>query len=146
MKDWRKGCDMGFHVGQQVMTESGAGVVTSTTQSGVYCIEVNIYLAGQRVFLKDGRYRSNDALPSLYPIELTPKFYQPEWQPKQGEWCWFWNEGSKCAIIGQFNYTHNGDTFGGLRYWAYGSHEFNFTNCAPFDGNMTPPWERGEEK
>jgi hypothetical protein len=146
MKEWVKGCDMGFYVGQEVTGKYGEGFVVNIAKGQDYPIKVK-HDEDIMSYKIDGCLYSFDKLPSLYPIELIPKFYQPEWKPKQGEWCWFWNEGSKCAIIGQFNYTHNGDTFGGLRYWAYGSHEFNFTNCAPFDkDNMTPPWERGEEK
>jgi hypothetical protein len=142
MKEWVKGCDMGFYVGQKVMSERGEGTVISTNNVGTLPITVKIDESHYDLsYMKDGCYSSKDKLPSLYPIELTPKFYQPEWQPKEGEWCWFW-DGEKLPTIRRFksmlplvsNYRYIDE----LRT--------TWSHCAPFDGNMTPPWERGEEK
>ena len=136
MKDWVKGCDMGFYVGQKVVSERGEGTVISTNHVGTLPILVKIDEC-ELSYMKDGCYATKDKLPSLYPIELTPKFYQPEWQPKKGEWCWFWSGDLKWKCIAEFS------SYNGTHYFASVG---IYDNCAPFDGNMTPPWERGEEK
>ena len=140
MKDWVKGCDMGFYVGQKVVSERGEGTVISTNHVGTLPILVKIDEC-ELSYMKDGCYATKDKLPSLYPIELTPKFYQPEWQPKEGEWCWFWNSEYKVGVIGKFITRRTN------RYYVASGIPNDWQNCAPFDkDNMTPPWERGEEK
>jgi hypothetical protein len=137
MKEWVKGCDMGFYVGQEVTTTDNNYFIDQikndifrfTTKTGLFFH-----------FLKDGRLNENDNFPSVFPIELTPKFYQPEWQPKQGDWCWFWDGEYKVGCIGRFVVRNSR-----MNYIASGVAN-EWENCAPFDGNMTPPWERGEEK
>jgi hypothetical protein len=131
---------MGFYVGQKVVTQFGDGVVDLIDDETHYPIVVSIEGVGVVNYTRSGCRYLHDRLPTCYPIELTPKFYQPEWQPKEGEWCWFWNSGyretirrfSKMLQISNDRYLDN-----------YGD---AWHNCAPFDGNMTPPWERGEEK
>jgi len=143
MKDWVKGCDMGFYVGQKVYGIFGEGVIVRIHNDITYPLYVD-YISGEKAsYTMDGCVNHAATIPSLYPIELTPKFYQPEWQPKDGEWCWFWNNdfnlrkhyairrALETPIKGKFL-----DDSG--EYWSY---------CAPFDkDNMTPPWERGEQK
>jgi hypothetical protein len=141
MKEWVKGCDMGFHVGQKVYGINGVGVVHDVVKRFDQSIIVK-HLNSPLVtsYYPDGTQHDYSELPSLYPIELTPKFYQPEWQPKEGEWCWFWDSSypqtirrfSKILLISNHKYL---DSYGDA-----------WDKCAPFDGNMTPPWERGEEK
>jgi hypothetical protein len=142
MKEWVKGCDMGFYVGQKVMSERGEGTVISTNNVSRLPILVKIDGTDYELsYMKDGCYATKDKLPSLYPIELTPKFYQPEWQPKEGEWCWFWdNRSNKIPTIRRFK------MFSSHTYLYRDELDSVWANCAPFDGNMTPPWERGEEK
>jgi hypothetical protein len=142
MKDWREGCDMGFYVGQKVVTQFGDGVVDLIDDETHYPIVVSIEGVGVVNYTRSGCRYLHDKLPTCYPIELTPKFYQPEWQPKEGEWCWFWDEFNTPTIrrfkriarseVGEYPYMDE-------LYMCW-------PNCAPYDGNMTPPWERGEEK
>lgn len=74
------------------------------------------------------------------PIEGD--WYSPEelsiWQPKAGEWCWFFNKNSKeIPILAQFDYMseHIYVTveiqipFSGEESYAYG-----FNSCIPFTG------------
>lgn len=86
-------------------------------------------------------YSINGALhdgcrPTLYPIEQYKQIIanlpapQPEkWQPKPGEWCWFWS-GNGIVVIEQFaEYllpSKNYKTKTGSWY----------RNCAPFTGEL----------
>jgi hypothetical protein len=144
MKDWVKGCDMGFYVGQKVNSARGNGVVIKICSENNYPVHV-MFRGFEETYMIDGRLFLEHELPSVYPIELTPKFYQPEWQPKEGEWCWFWDNTHENHIRVVAKY------LGMTRDKRYickvkDDDDLFYENCAPFDGKMTPPWERGEEK
>lgn len=90
---------------------------------------------GTEDFRFDGRYMK-DVRPTLYPIEQYRSIIanlpapQPEkWQPKPGEWCWFWS-GNGYLVIEQFaEYllpSKNYKTKTGSWY----------RNCAPFTGEL----------
>ena len=51
------------------------------------------------------------------------------WQPKEGEWCWFWNRHTNISpLIRKFEYIFNGD--------FYTNGQMIFTHCEPFIGNL----------
>ena len=129
---------MGFRVGQQVMTIMGKGVVKEINKPNYTPYTVVVEVHDKKMvqhYMPDGRVTTNAELPSLYPLDLAPTFYAPELQPKEGEWCWFWDDEKDKRGILQFQMkTENG-------YYSTGV-VGAFANCAPFDGNMTPPWEK----
>jgi hypothetical protein len=124
-----------FYEGQQVgCLMCGEGRVTRIKETEIYPIHVELQ-NDFRVYTKEGSYVKN-ARPMLYPIEQYRSIIanlpapQPEkWQPKPGEWCWFWSGGS-AVLIAQFaeflmpsgNYkTKTGN-------W--------YRSCAPFTGEL----------
>jgi hypothetical protein len=140
-KDWVKGCDMRFYVGQKVNGIYGDGIVgtINTYEDEFEKIMVRYHGGKYDFYAIDGRSSDEHELPSIYPIELTPEFYQPEWKPREGEWCWFWDDDLEMHCIGQFKRMFD-NMFGS-------SSSVNFENCAPFDkDNMTPPWEKEEQE
>lgn len=78
--------------------------------------------------------------PTLYPIDQFREIIanlpapQPErWKPKPGEWCWFWDNEYRCAVLNifvgieadkQFKYISKTGT--------------SYENCAPFTGELPP--------
>lgn len=58
----------------------------------------------------------------LYSEECMP------WQPKVGEWCWFWDENYTTAILAKFENISNG---------LFVEHHGNiFEYCEPFIGQL----------
>lgn len=128
-----------FYEGQQVGCllhgEGVVGEVLLTHESNIIkCVFKYIHL----YYTIDGRYATTTR-PTLYPIEQYRAIVanlpapQPEkWQPKPGEWCWFWeNHNSKVAVIAKFveilNKKYRAEICGQLVY---------YTNCAPFTGEL----------
>ncbi len=124
-----------FYIGQQVgCLMYGEGRVYQILEELVYPIRVE-FQDNPTEYTKDGKYYTASR-PTLYPIDQYREIIanlpapQPEkWQPKPGEWCWFWN-GDSVVVIGQFaeylmpsgNYkTKTGD-------W--------YRSCAPFTGEL----------
>lgn len=145
MKEWVKGCDMGFYVGQELRGVIGDAIITVKLTEQEYDFIVRITSGVKEGYeysiYEDGRLCSYDELPTFYSIELAPKFYQPEWQPKEGEWCWFWND-NKIPTIRRFKSMLPTE----CKHPYLDEQCTMWNNCAPFDkDNMTPPWERGAE-
>ena len=141
MKEWKKGCDMKFHVGQKVMTVMGEGVVQEIKPKDNFPIIINLHGCFYNRYTIDGCISPNAVFPLIFPIELLPTFYQPQWQPKEEEWCWFWDESKRVPTIRRFKEIVD---IGACAYKD--ESESIWTHCAPFDkDNMTPPWERGAE-
>ena len=80
----------------------------------------------------------------LDPHSLLADFYESKeielWQPKEGEWCWFFDSTSKeVPILAQFDYmsdhiyitTEIQIPFSGEESSAYG-----FNSCIPFIGQL----------
>ena len=57
-------------------------------------------------------------------------------QPKEGEWCWFWDEGDYAPRLGTYMYTK--DNSKGLNPKQYVSYSLweSFHHCEPFIGNL----------
>lgn len=52
------------------------------------------------------------------------------WEPKEGEWCWFWNKGATKPTIGQFENKHTKSTYNmknSMYFYDY---------CEPFIGTL----------
>lgn len=125
-----------FYVGQQVgCLMYGEGVVERIESDITYAIRVK-FQDTQLAYTADGRCNTIHARPMLYPIEqyrsiiATLPSPEPEkWQPKPGEWCWFWG-GDSAVVIAQFaEYllpSKNYKTKTGSWY----------RSCAPFTGEL----------
>ncbi len=63
-------------------------------------------------------------------VILDGKFLKIElWQPKLGEWCWFYSKHTNIApVLRKFEYKHNNS--------FYTNDEMIFTGCEPFIGNL----------
>jgi len=119
-----------WHVGQQVYClKNGAGVITmiETAEHRRYPVLVKFPVAGRISYTLDGRYMQEDLTPMLYPSK--PEITVPKWQPKPGEWCWFWDEGINSTLLAQLSHItarNNYETKGGS-IWQH---------CAPFNGEL----------
>ena len=54
------------------------------------------------------------------------------WVPKEGEWCWFWNNKNKLPTLTKFDFKTG-------RYWTSGGTQgefFGFEHCEPFIGQL----------
>jgi hypothetical protein len=119
---------MNWYVGQQVYClRNGEGVIKEIyTADGIYKIEVE-FSTGVCHYRVDGRITPNDATPMLYPSK--PEIILPKWQPKEGEWCWFWDGNDvHVFLIQQFSHMV------GERYC--GKTGSRWQNCAPFKGEL----------
>ena len=62
----------------------------------------------------------------VYPTTLDSDWVA--WQPKVGEWCWFWDENYTTAILAKFENISNG---------LFVEHHGNiFEYCEPFIGQL----------
>jgi hypothetical protein len=118
---------MNWYVGQQVYClRNGEGVIKEIyTADGIYKVEVE-FATMVRHFRADGRITPTDATPMLYTSK--PEIILPKWQPKEGEWCWFWDDIKAETVLGRFSIM-NGNRFEcNLR--------LKWQNCAPFKGEL----------
>jgi hypothetical protein len=108
---------MEFKVGQKVYSLAhGWGEVINVDESE---LPICFRCAGlEWWFTKDGRLNGKHAPISLFHSE--PEIIVPKWQPKEGEWCWFWDGGSESAFLSKFQ----------SRYFSAYKH------CAPFVGEL----------
>lgn len=121
-----------FYEGQQVgCLMSGEGVVLEINEKMVTVR----FEDGVDDYFKNGAWLQHQR-PTLYPIEQyraiiagLPAPQPQKWQPKPGEWCWFWDdEIIKNASLRKFNYYHGTHFFDEL--------EASWDNCAPFIGEL----------
>lgn len=116
-----------FEVGQKVYSLAhGWGEVEEIRKdNSEFPIMVNFRKSGVYSFTENGRLFSYAPV-SLFHYE--PEIVEPKWQPKEGEWCWFWDNGDLTAsgfVLGRFR-RMNGKLFISTNdnlYWD---------NCAPF--------------
>jgi len=121
-----------FYEGQAVgCLLFGEGVIKSLGLDFIHAV-IN---GGKRTYYIDGKYYEN-ARPTLYPIEqyrqIIPNLPAPEpekWQPKPGEWCWFWDDRSegKQPVLSQFH---------AIEYGLFKATFFQWQYCAPFTGEL----------
>lgn len=123
----------GLKVGDTVYSyQHGEGKVVSVrTHNQDYPILVDFGI-GEISFTKEGKQFETHAIPTITlthwnPVKGEP-FPFPKWQPKEGEWCAFWDNGDGNFIVSKFSRMLN-DVFvqedGG--YWQ---------NCAPISEAM----------
>lgn len=124
-----------FYEGQQVgCLMSGEGVV----------LEINENMATVRFedwvddYFKNGAWLQHQR-PTLYPIEqyraiiATLPAPEPEkWQPKPGEWCWFWtNSIPEGVVLARFEQEDNNTYMAKIHSWIS-----CYDYCAPFVGEL----------
>ena len=124
-----------FYEGQQVgCLMNGEGVVVKVDSVNVTaCFNSNHVYNHKGVCYNGGIYLHSR--PTLYPIEqyraIIANLPAPEpekWQPKPGEWCWFWDDIKAETVLRRFSLM-NGNRFQcnlGLKW----------QNCAPFIGEL----------
>jgi hypothetical protein len=117
---------MNWYVGQQVYClRFREGVIIDIEFASRYPIKVEFNFYHYR-YTADGKLYLGDATPMLYPEK--PEIILPKWQPKPGEWCWFWDENFDGGFLSKFekmdknNYVDN----------DYSRWDF----CAPFNGEL----------
>lgn len=107
----------------------GEGIVR-TIVNGKVRVELDKYV---REYHINGMF-SAAVGPTLYPIEqyraIIANLPAPEpekWQPKPGEWCWFWYDGTTIGVLDKFQCAESGRYFTSKVPWP---------NCAPFIGEL----------
>lgn len=130
-----------FYEGQQVgCLMLGEGIVGSISDERIFVTLER----GKESYYLDGKYLK-DSHPTLYPIEQYRAIIanlpapQPEaWQPKPGEWCWFWDDIKAETVLRRFSLM-NGNRFQcnlGLKW----------QNCAPFIGELPEHLKEKEDE
>lgn len=126
-----------FYQGQEVgCLMYGEGVILEMDSKNV-CVRFD---GGTEEFDHDGQYMQH-LRPTLYPIDQYREIIanlpapQPEaWKPKQGEWCWFWDDNTNgCAVLSMLKSYHAESAY--AFETAVGS---RYKNCAPFTGELPP--------
>jgi hypothetical protein len=119
---------MQWKVGQQVYClQNGYGVIDKiNTDNGIYQIVATFPCLIIGHYLKDGRISYDDKTPMLYPSK--PEIILPKWQPKEGEWCWFWDEKLYGAFLSKFEKMQDDVFFD----WEGNC----WQNCTPFNGEL----------
>jgi hypothetical protein len=124
-----------FYEGQEVgCLIYGEGVVEEINAYEHYSIRVEFKHCNAG-YTESGQFNFN-ARPTLYPLEQYRAIIanlpapQPEaWQPKPGEWCWFWDRDYVKPSLDKFE-AMDGEFFQAeLHKWEY---------CAPFIGELPP--------
>jgi hypothetical protein len=119
---------MEWKVGQQVYClRNGEGKIVDTECTTEFPIVLE-NIKGVFYYTRDGRITPYDATPMLYPSK--PEIILPKWQPKPGEWCWFWDEKLYGAFLSKFEKMQDDVFFD----WEGNC----WQNCAPFVGELLP--------
>lgn len=123
----------GLKVGDKVYSylyEEGEGKVVSLRDNKI-SVDFNPKNATP-TFNSRGIY-SNDRIPSITmqpwnPVAGEP-FPFPKWEPKEGEWCAFWDNGDTSFIVGVFDYISDGK-------YLFKDSGAEWDNCAPISEAM----------
>ena len=120
-----------FYVGQSVYClVFGEGVVNDVfDSSGTYPILAKFSNDASVRYTNDGRMFEGRNV-CLYTSK--PEIIVPKWQPKEGEWCWFWEDGnhhgSRLAKFDSITENKDFKSAAGIIY----------KHCAPFKGELPP--------
>jgi hypothetical protein len=115
-----------WYVGQPVYClRYGEGVIIDTQSTDSYPIKA-IFNDYNYNYTADGKLYFGDKTPMLYPSK--PEIILPKWQPKPGEWCWFWDDIKTETVLGRFSMM-NGNRF-------QCNLCLKWQNCAPFNGEL----------
>lgn len=118
----------GFKVGQQVYClRFGEGEIIDIDNTELYSIKAH-FLNVKVTYTSEGKMRSDDATPMLYPSK--PEIILPKWQPKPGEWCWFWDSTDFPPCLGQFEEMND------RKYRDRDRENCNWNYCEPFIGEL----------
>ena len=124
-----------FYEGQAVgCLLFGEGVIKSLRLNFIHAVINGV----ERMYYIDGKYYEK-ARPTLYPIEqyraIIANLPAPEpqkWQPKPGEWCFFWNNvNSNAAVVAKFERMSHKNYIVNI-----GGSFIDYPNCAPFIGEL----------
>jgi hypothetical protein len=118
---------MSWYVGQQVYClRYGVGKIANIDNSILYSIKVE-FPDGRFNYTLGGKWSENDANPILYAEK--PEITLPKWQPKPGEWCWFWDQNTHSVHLAKFSGIVNNKLYRSAEgvWWQ---------NCAPFIGEL----------
>jgi hypothetical protein len=117
---------MNWYVGQPVYCLAyGHGNVVKIDIDLEYPIIVSYSNWGSEEYTLDGKIWEDGPV-CLYSEK--PEITVPKWQPKPGEWCWFWMEEFEGAYLRRFAKMENG------RYMT--NINDSYYNCAPFVGEL----------
>lgn len=124
----------GLKVGDKVESWMfGSGIVNSIIEKKKLCINV-FFDNGINVFVDRKGFAGSAQLVPI--IHLTPwnpiigePFQFPKWQPKEGEWCAFWDNGDNSFIIAMFDYISDGK-------YLFKDSGAEWDNCAPISEAM----------
>jgi hypothetical protein len=118
---------MEWKVGQQVYClRYGEGEIIHIDRGGSYSVKVEFPDGNYSTYTVEGYCDKGDATPMLYPAK--PEITVPKWQPKEGEWCWFWDEIKAETVLGRFS------MMSGNRFQC--NLCLKWQNCAPFIGEL----------
>lgn len=96
-----------YKVGDRVWCPSyGWGEVIDIDDDSFWPIMVQFYNATDD-FTPDGRIYAGAPV-CLFFTEQQYSVERPKWQPKKGEWCWFWNDGEPAYTLSQFQQIWDG--------------------------------------
>lgn len=117
----------GLKVGDKVESWMyGSGIVNSIFEKNKLCINV-IFDSGINIYVdRKGFAGSAQLVPIIHLSPWNPvigePFPFPKWEPKEGEWCAFWDDGRKDFVVSQLDKVVNG---------KFLSHYAAWDNCAP---------------
>lgn len=122
-----------FEAGQNVYsTHYGWGVVECINKDfrGLENVQVEFEGVDHKfsdTFTLDGRHDAQ------YPISLfhyEPEIIEPKWQPKEGEWCLFWEDNTTTALLAKLLHMEQGYFI--TKHPTDEKQRFGWHNCAPF--------------
>jgi hypothetical protein len=119
---------MNWYVGQPVYClQNGEGVIMDTKNNAPYPIRVK-FNGCESTYTELGKLFLNNETPMLYPEK--PEIILPKWQPKPGQWCWFWNEKHTIATLAKFMEMD--------KHLYLDIRRVSWDCCAPFVGELPP--------
>lgn len=120
-----------YKVGDKVWSPAyGWGDVVEIDMGYVYPIRVYFKTIEYYRYTADGRQDEGCPI-SLFFTEQQYIVERPKWQPKQGEWCWFWDD--------NFEESAHFARFGGMREDMFMTdYSTTWNHCAPFVGELPP--------
>ena len=128
-----------FKKGDRVYWNELEGQITELDiedTADVVPLEVTFSNGTIHYFTADGKL--SDFLPRVLTFKPQQLDYsRPQWQPKEGEWCWFWDEGDITSTLSQYKKGQLGNSIDSV------GTGWNF--CAPFIGEL-PPHLKGGSK
>jgi hypothetical protein len=118
---------MEWKVGQQVYClRYGEGEIIHIDRVGDCSVKVKFLHGGNSTYTVEGYWAKGDKTLMLYPSK--PEIILPKWQPKEGEWCWFWDGEFEGCYVKRFKKMAGGE--------YKDTTSVSWQNCAPFVGEL----------